>query len=273
MSNLLWNKVNYTADIEYIISSYIREYDIKKANINILYNKGVLTKNQYEYYHSLEKKKREVSIGCLLRDNPQYNKVLIDGIKEYKQKFFEANNIKFEEVLSIKNDAVFIINKIPNITVFDNNVEFVNKNIFTSYYKLGPNKSDIEAYYYYDMVNNTEKIDIKGIKDEKIYLHEDYFLEFLKVCFCSAQSEGIKPTIDLISSFYNRYINLQLDIGYYREFRSDCCYTLKGLSQYSIFKSFNLEEHNKQYVNIIVNLNIIRQLHKYFSQIYFSNSR
>ena len=33
----LYEQTNYLADIDYLLSTYIREYDISKANINILF--------------------------------------------------------------------------------------------------------------------------------------------------------------------------------------------------------------------------------------------
>lgn len=257
-----------TADIDYLISNYIREYDISKANINVLYSKGVLSAEQYEQFFNMDKYQREVTIGLLQRDNPEASRILKQGISEYRNRFFEENNIKENEILSIKNDAVFLINKIPSVTKFDN-IEFAHKNTYTSFYKLGDRNHPLEVYYYYNMINNEECIDIKGINDEKIKLHDKYFLDFLKVCFCSAQIDSIENTIDLLSNFYNQYVNLSLDIGYYRELNSESLYSTIIPSIYT-YKSQNLSDNHKHYVNIMCNLNILRQLTHYYSSIHFS---
>ena len=264
MNNLL-RSPNYSMKVDYIISSYIREYDISKANINILYKYGVLSKEKYEYYLTADRMTRQIDIGLMQKD-PKVTKVLQNGIMEAKRNFFEANNIEESDVLTIHNDAIFIINKIPTITKFDN-IEFINKNTYTSYYKLGP----LEIYYFYDPINNIENIDIKGINDDRLKIHEDYFLEFLKVVFSSAQTENIKDTLDIIITFYKQYINRELEIGYYRNFDSESAYYIKSdISRYSVFRAYTLEEHNKYDIDINCNLQLIIQLYKYFSSIHLN---
>lgn len=264
--NNLYKQINYISDVDYLISTYIREYDISKANINVLYKYGAISKAQYDNYYIMDKKAREISIGLLLRDNPELNLVLQNGIIEAKRLFFEANNIQEEDVLTIKNDAVFIINKIPNVCVFDN-IEFSLKNIYTSFYKL----QYVELYYYFDIVTGTEKLDVKGIKDEILPLHEPYFLEFLKVLFNSAQAYPIQDTIDIVTTFYTKYIGLELEAGYYREFNSLSKFRLKDISNY--YSSFGVDiisENEKDRIDILYNLNLIRQLHQIYSGLYFS---
>ena len=53
---------------------------------------------------------RQVYVGKLQRDKAIVD-ILKAGIIEAKKILFEANDIKDYEVLSIKNDAVFIINR------------------------------------------------------------------------------------------------------------------------------------------------------------------
>ena len=97
--------------------------------------------------------------------------ILNDGLAEYRQKFLETNQIPIQNLLSVKNDAMFLIDFVPQFTKFDN-IEFVRKNIYTSFYHLG----NLEIYYYLDSINDKEVIDIKGIDDKKLYLHEDYII-------------------------------------------------------------------------------------------------
>ena len=61
-------------------------------------------------------------------------------------------------ILSIKNDAVFIINK-KLINIEFGLIKFVEKNIYTSFYKI----NGIEYYYYYSNFTKEEYLDIKGI--------------------------------------------------------------------------------------------------------------
>lgn len=262
----LYEKTNYLADVDYLLSTYIREYDISKANINVLFKYRVINKQQYDQYYMMDRDARQISIGLLLRERPEVNDILRKGIQEAKRCFFEANNIQEQDILSIKNDAVFIINKIPTVTKFDN-IEFSMKNIYTSYYKL----DGIELYYFFDIVSGLEKLDVKGISDEKLELHKKYFMEFLEVCFNSAQTYPIEDTIDIVTTFYSKYINLELECNYYREFNALSMYRLKNLSEYYTSMGVpDITQEQLRNVDIIYNLNMIRSLHQIYSGLYFS---
>ena len=75
MYSKLYNKVNYTAPIDYLISTNIREYDISKANINTLLFFNKISKEQYDYFYNLEKEKRNIIIGNLVRDNEEIKEI------------------------------------------------------------------------------------------------------------------------------------------------------------------------------------------------------
>lgn len=264
ISNPFYDRTYFTAPIDYIISSYIREYDISKANANVLFMKGAISKDQYNHLMGLDGMSRYISVGLLQKNNSDISTCLKEGIKEMRHLFLTSNNLTLSDILSIKNDAIFIINKIPMVTKF-NNVEFVNKNVYTSFYKLSGGK--IEIYYLYDMVNNIERIDIKGMKDEKILLHENYFLEFLLVLFNSAQIDHLKDTIDILITFYESYLKLELDIGYYRQFDAESIFNIKRIGISSVYKADFLGEDSKSHIDISYNLNILRELIGIFATI------
>lgn len=257
----IYEYINYDSGLDYIISQYIREYDISKANINILYKYNILNKDKYEYFLKCPREERQISIGLMIKDNKNINNILKKGICRAREDFIKSNNIKENEILSINNDAIFLINKIPEYTKFDN-IEFKNKHTYTSFYKINKTK----LYYFYDKINNVEILDVKGIDKNKLVLHENYLLDFLKVCFDSAQSEHINETLDLIITFYNNYLNLNLDLGYYREFNTLSDFKIKSdISGINVIRAQFLEEFNKKDIDIGYNLNFIRTLFQYYS--------
>lgn len=261
MNNQLLNKSSYlNTNIPFLISTYIREYDMAKSNISILKYKGVLSQNEYDYYSNLPKDERQRSIGLLQRNNPEIIDILKSGMKEMRNNFIINNNLSPLDILSIKNDAFFIINSIPTNTVFDN-IEFRLKNTYTSYYFI----DKLEYYYFYNQVNQEEILDIKGVSDDKLSLHENYFLDMLKTVFCSAQNEDIKETVSLLSFIYEKYIKRELSIEYYRELNpiSKIKVNVEGKE----FLVDHLSEEEKYYVDISYNLNIIRILLSYYSSI------
>jgi len=261
----LWNNVNYTADIDYLIGSFIREYDIAKANINILLWKGLISIEQYNFLYSADRMTRQVTIGKLRAANPELGKALDAGVIEVKKLFFEANDIQDYDILAIKNDAIYIINKIPTVTKFDN-VEFTCRNIYTSYLRI----NRVQYLYYFDPIMRKEVLDIKGIGEQQLALHQDFFYEFLLELLNVSTVDSIENTLWLIQAFSQKYVSLDLDIGYYREFNPASQYRIQGGLHYMELLADHLPEKDKYCLNISYNYNILRELYKIFSQIYFN---
>ena len=260
----LFQKINYTANIDYLVSNYIREYDLSKANINILLRNGVINKADYDYYASLDRMTRQRIIGIMIRDVEGVGEILKAGIIEAKKEFFDANDISDHEVLSIKNDAVYLINKVAKYTEFGN-IEFKEKNLYTSYFKILKK----EYYYYFNSITGEEKLDIKGITDDRLVLHKDYFMEFLLVVFNTLETSSIDEALEIIQTFYNRYINLELDLEYYREFNPESLYNLKPISRYKQYKVLAISKDQKDMLDISHNQKLIMELYKIVSSIYF----
>lgn len=149
-----------------IIKNSICEFDIKNAGVTILYQKGILTKKEYLYYINLDKNTRVIKTGNLLKDNPSYYKIQMDGFKEYMDKFILANKIKKYSVYEIAKDALWIIGRQPRILKFDN-VLFVKKREFTSFFKY-------RKFIFY-VNSSTNIIDIRGSNPS-----DDKFLNIIK---------------------------------------------------------------------------------------------
>lgn len=262
----LYTKVNYLAPIDFLINSYIREYDLSKANITALFAQGIINRSQYDYFYSLPKQDREYKIGWMQVDNPKVVNAIKDGILNFRRQFFEANNLKDSDVLSIKNDAIFLIDKKAEYTKFDIG-EFKLKNEYTSFYRL----NKLELYYYYDYITQKENLDVKGIDDTKLVeYHDKYFADFLKCLFNSAQLDPIVETIDLLNDFHESYITEQLEVGYYREFNANSSFLLTAFPfRNTIFYANTLEERHKHYLDKSFNENILRTLRKIYLSLYF----
>ena len=266
---MLWNKVNYTADISYLTNIFITEYDIAKCNINILYTKDIIDKETYDYLFNSERMLRQTYVGKLQKDDQKVARVLKDGIIEAKKMFFEANGIEDKDILSIKNDAVFIINKKPKITKFGL-IEFKTKGLYTSFFKF----RSMEIYYYYNNMNKVEYIEVKGISEENLVKHEGYFLQLLKDVFYSIQVNGPEITLRMIKDFYMEYINKTLPIEYYRNF--DVSSNYHYICNTIINTGFEAEfvpESNKNSIDITYNLSILMQLQRYVISMYFNKNR
>lgn len=265
---MLYDKVNYTADISYLNNVFITEYDISKCNINVLYTKNIIDKQTYDYLYNAERMVRQVYIGKLSK-NKYISDALKEGIIEAKKIFFESNNIQDRDVLSIKNDAVYIINKRLKYTKF-NLIEFKPKNVYTSFYKF----RNMEIYYYYNNMNKNEYIHIKGISDEKIKLHENYFLQLLKDVFYSIQIDGPEVALRMLKDFYLDYIQMNLPIEYYRKFDIYSDYHFKYKTSLNTgFAAMDMLDKDKYLLDITYNASILLQLQRYIISMYFSKNK
>lgn len=262
---MLWDKTTYTADISYLTNVFIYEYDISKANINILFTKGIIDETTYNFLYEAQRMVRQVYIGKLCKDTAISN-ILKAGIIEAKKMFFEANNIEDRNVLSIKNDAVFLINTKPQITKFEL-IEFKEKNVYTSFFKLG----NMEYYYYYSNITKEEYIDIKGISDSALEMHKNYFLQLIKDIFYSIQINGPEISLRMIKDYYNDYIRLNLPVEHYRRFDSGSMFHFKFISGIGTGYSIaSISEDEKSLIDISYNLSIILDLQRILINQYFN---
>lgn len=271
----LYERMYYTAPYSYIRSTFIREYDIQKANINALLSNGIITQKEYDWFCIIPKQQREEYIGKMAKNNKEIKlaSIIIDTIKEARRLFIETNGLSESSILSIKNDALYIINDIPTYTDFGN-MHFILKNVYTSYYHIQIPRG-LEMYYSLDRVNNLEKLDIKGISDGNLEVyHEPFMVDFLKTLFYSIETDPIKDSIELIKAFYTKYINRDLDIEYYRQFGPKSMFDT--LFNSPVLKSRYLVNNplsNQSNLVIDYNASIIRELYKIVCNIYFNETR
>ena len=59
----LWRSYNYKTPIKYYVNTFIREYDLSKANINALYYMGRVAQEERESYLVMTREEREAKTG------------------------------------------------------------------------------------------------------------------------------------------------------------------------------------------------------------------
>lgn len=262
MYSELWKQANYLLDVQYIISRHIYEYDMSKANINVLYYLGEIDKEYYENLQKMPRMKRQIEIGYLLKYNNGLSDKLKDGIAHFRQLLFESNDIQDKEVLSIKNDAIFIIGRRLKVTEFDN-IRFVEKNHYTTYMRLDKH---IEIYFESNSIDRTISLDVKGISESKLELHHQYMATLIADVLYYMETNNIQDALTYISELYNKYINKELPIGYYRNFDANSEYILSiNNILYSMDYCSN-DMYNA--LDISYNLNVIRTLYGYLTTLY-----
>lgn len=267
---MLYERKNYTANISYLTNVYITEYDLSKANINVLKWKGLLSDATYEYLYNAERMVRQVYVGKLERD-PKVAKALSDGIIEAKKMLFESNGLEDRDILSIKNDAVYVISKRLKETKFGL-LHFMEKNTYTSFYRI----MNLEFYYYYNSINGEEQLDVKGISDEKLVLHRDGMLGLIGDLFYMLQTQGVEVAMRMLRDSYIDYIELRLPVEYYRNFDtvSDFKYNITSTMTGMRFAIANASgDIDKRFIDISYNAMILAQFQKIIASMYFTKNR
>jgi len=270
MPTSLWKATNYKTSIPSFINTYIREYDLSKANINSLLYMGRITQEEHTQFLSMDKQEREIKIGLWIKKDKSVYKDIQSGIIEAKRQLVLANGIEDFDVVSIKNDAMFIVGKELHSTEFPP-FKFNVKNIYTVYLQA----AELEIYYgdYVDpntgLVNTS--LDVKGISDEMLMLHQGGMLDLIcDVCY-KLQREDIKDTMQWISEIYQLYITRSLPKQYYRSFDSFSGYIISTVTQKVSLSE--IDDTMIPCVDINRNLLILRDIMGIISSIYHSKIR
>ena len=256
MPSDLWQKTNYIQDLSFLKSCNIFEYDISKANINMLYYYGKIDEAQYRTYMNMDNHMRKVLIGLMEKKNRNLIKIKADGIKHFKQLFFEKYDLNDNDILCIKNDAIFTFRKLEDVTQFDN-VKFTLRNRYTLFCRI----YRMELFYLFDAVNDNEVLDIKGMNNENYKLHEPYMIDFIKTLFKTFQTDQPEEAIMLLRNFYENYINRRYPVGYYRELDSGT-FRMNKMAEYLNFKATIATPQILPMIDINTNGSFLRQLSK-----------
>lgn len=260
-------KDNYRSGAHFLIDGLIREFDITKANISVLRDANVLSESQYQYFLVCPKIEREIAIGKMEGRNPEISKMKKQGITQARKAFMELNQIQDSEVLAIRNDSIAIVGNRPiQILQVTDRVVFREDGRFTSYYHLG----NLDCFYYANIIENVERLSIKGMNDDAVHLHSEFMLDLLNELFYRAQFEGVKSAIPILNSIYMSYIKKELPVGYYRELNANSMFKLnRNMSMISDIYMDMASEHEKQIIDPSVNEKILRELNRIFASVYF----
>lgn len=241
------SRISYLTPARYL-SGRIVEYDIKSANITMLYKYNMISNDYFLYLSNLPKIDREIEVGNLIRKDKKFYDIIQYGIIEAKKKLFELNNLDLSSVVRIANDAVYINSSIDlAFTEFDN-IIFKKKSLSSSFLKLD------KLLFFFSYNNGDLNIDIKGINPEILKLHQEYMITFIANLIYTIERVNINDALIMITNFYEEYINMKLDIGFYRELNSSSMFKYK----YGGFYISNIDTLDN--IDINYNLYLLREL-------------
>lgn len=252
MSTDLWKSINYKTPIIYLINTYIREYDLSKANISALLFTGRISAEEHASYLTMDKRNREAQIGLMIQKDSSIYQDIQKGIIEAKRRLVFANEIEDFDVVSVKNDAMFISGKNLQYTEFPP-FKFSLKNTYTIFMRL----QDLEVYYGDSVDFNTgmikTNIDVKGIPDKTLSLHSGGILDLIcDVCY-KLQRENIVDTMTWLGNMFQDFISRKLPKEFYRNFDPFSGYTLNTFT-----RSVSLGEIDDTMINVVdINRNLL----------------
>ena len=245
-------QTNFVSPLRYI-SGRIVEYDMKQANVSILYQKGAISYEFYNFLCNSPKMYREREIGMMERRDQTIYDIISNGIKEYKLKFVELNKINLNQIVRIANDAIYVNTPIDfQNTIVDNYIEFRPKSISNVMVQL---QKDLLIFIEFgiDKIN----IDVKGIGD-KYLLHSNYFLNIIGTTIFLSERSGVDDALRYLSDIIAQYINKKLDINYYKEFNSESMYRINVMNH--VYLSIDADNSCKSALDINYNLGLLREL-------------
>jgi len=217
----LLEKHNYlNKTIKYLRCGKIFEYDLKNAGFSVIKAKSLLSKDLIEYIDTLDKKNQNIVIGKL---STEYTNLFSEILNEFillRNKFVIKNNLEFNDILSIKKDAIFTFKQCNNLQIGEN-YSFIKKNEYSSYLYID-NK---EFYYNF----NKDTISIKGLSNLNNHISMINFIK--KSLRLMEESENKLKIFNYLKKFKEEYINGQLDISYYREMNNNGLYRLEDIIQ------------------------------------------
>lgn len=237
----LYKRSNYLMRNATMVQNRITEYDIRSANTSILRWSKRLKESTLQSIESLPGKDRKVIIGKMIKNDKSLQKVISNGITRAKRELFEANGIQDEDVLSIKNDAVFIIGRKLRTTTFGP-VEFRPKHVYSLYLNIE------RVEFYYDKQNDT--ISVKGVRDEVVEDtdHQKGMIRFFATVMRHLTLDRRDALRKYLIEFSNAYKEKALPVEYYKEFNSENIYrSYMEMCDYT----FNLEQASEDEKDMI----------------------
>lgn len=253
---------NYLApNVLYSFGYAISEYDISKANINILRSFGKITESDYLKLLALPKIDREVEIGKRILIDWSIQETIDKGIAAAKLQFLTLNNIDPNTILRIANDAFYLTgnNYIPYTTVIPEGgstpIQFLFKKKFNFYMKLN------SVLFFCNDEGAEWDVDVIGIGNVNLEMHHE-FISFLcnvanQYIYCGKQS-----AIKYVNEFHRQYINNELNIRYYREFNANSSFKYcQGNNDYLSY--IPIGGANEKFLDRSYNLNLIRTIYSY----------
>lgn len=207
VKNLLTRSNYVNKQISYLKNTLIIEYDLEDAGFNIIKFNRLLRPETIKKLSLLDKKTKNIEIGKLQRRYPKLAKHMVSEFIHLRQEFAIANCIQIDDILSIKKDAIYLINKIAEKTKIRNYFNFRPKNKYTSYLYVNG-----KEFYF----NIDRGLHVKGINKQIVKKQLNFFLKDIEKIMRMSEKLSKSDIISYLKMYRNNYLSLNLPIETYR---------------------------------------------------------
>lgn len=233
--NELYKYINYASKRNICISKKIYEYDIKQANISVLYAQGKLSDYIYEKLRHSDKYSREIYIGKMIAESKDktIDHSIKMGIQEAKREFIYWNEISEDSIVRIANDALYVImdypakhtdvivNQFLNEPLYNRTVEFVQKNCYDGYVHF----SNGVWIFYTVLPDGNLDVDVIGL--ENYAVAHSYMINMISTILYYLHNMQYDFAITKLSEIIEMYLNQEFPVETYREFNPLGIFRLK----------------------------------------------
>ena len=145
--------------IDFVVNAEIIEYDVKAGNASISKEYKLLPDEITDSWLAMDGKQRKIACGNMQRDDQDYAMKLEASFNDAVDKFITLNNLdRDSDIIAIKRDAVFVLNKTIKHEWTGDHVHFRPKERYHAYLYL-KTKDKQEYEFYFERNGN---IEIKG---------------------------------------------------------------------------------------------------------------
>lgn len=237
-------------DYVYWKNVQIVEYDIKDGGLSIIKENKLLDQPLIDKLISQEKEIRNINIGKIQAKDKDLSKNMVEGFGDARERFVNNNNIAEVNILSVKKDAIFLINPKNINGIISENIEFRKKETYTSYLYINRKEFLYSA--------KTKGLTIKGFTQESKEYQKNFLLKDIKKFMRQAESVEPEVLFKSLKTYRENYLNKKLPTETYRNLDTGM-YLIDGYEMSECDDSY-IDKLDISYNYITYILPIIREL-------------
>lgn len=201
---------------KFITNAEIVEWDIRSGNTSIMKEYKLAPYNTIARLEKMSKSERVIAVGKIMQVNKEFSKKLEDGFNDAVNRFIEANDLSRDiDIISIKRDAVYTINKNISTTKIGSHIDFIPKNMYHAYVYLEGKE------FYFKKNWDNESIDVKGMNDKLLPRHHNGIHQMLIQVINLLKKPDDCEAHQYMHEFVDAYKKRELDLDFYRAYNEE----------------------------------------------------